>query len=228
MSDDQQTPTPEDGPVTPEPGTADVSPSTRPGLSDEPLALEDLEHRIQERFPSVSSQIQYGELTLFVTGDDLRDVLQFAKDELACELLADLSGVHWPAGDVVITRQPSTTGWPDYRVSRDKGVVEVNYIVRSLARNHWLRISTGADDDGGSLPSVVDIYPTANYHEREVFDFFGITFEGHPNLQRILMPDDWLGHPHRKDYPLGGVDVPYKNEKFIPPPERRDLREVVE
>ena len=56
---------------------------------------------------------------------------------------------------------------------------------------------------------------------------FGVVFDGHPNLERILMPEDWLGHPQRKDYPLGGVDIAYKNDKFIPPPHERDLREIV-
>lgn len=219
-----------DGPTTPDPGTADLSPPDRPGLEGEPLPLDEIEARVRDRFTRVTSQTQYGELTFFATASDLRDLLTFARDdaELQCELLADLGAVHWPAGDLVIERQPSTTGWPDYRVSRDEGVVEVSYILRSLTRNHWFRVAVATSDDGGHLPTVTDIFPTANFHEREVFDFFGVVFDDHPNLVRILMPEDWLGHPLRKDYPLGGVDVPYKNDKFIPPPDRRDLREIVE
>jgi NADH-quinone oxidoreductase subunit C len=136
--------------------------------------------------------------------------------------------VHWPAGDHIIERQSSTTGWPEYRVSREQGMIEVLYILRSLTRNHWFRVSVATPDDAPRLPSVTTVFPTANYHEREVYDFFGVEFEGHPDLTRILMPDDWIGHPHRKDYPLGGVDIPYKNDKFIPPPEERDLREVID
>jgi NADH-quinone oxidoreductase subunit C len=192
--------------------------------------LEAIEKRVQDRFPQVASDLVRGELTLFAPAQVLVELLTFCRDdeELDCELLSDLGGVHWPKGDHVIERQVSTTGWPEYRVSREQGVVEVNYIVRSLTHNHWFRVSVGVDDELLTLPSVTSVYPTANFHEREVYDFFGIEFEGHPNLTRILMPDDWVGHPLRKDYPLGGVTIPYENDKFIPPPNERDLREVVE
>ena len=64
-------------------------------------------------------------------------------------------------------------------------------------------------------------YPTADWHERETWDFFGIVFDGHPALTRILMPDDWPGHPQRKDYPLGGIPVEYKGATIPPPDQRR-------
>jgi NADH-quinone oxidoreductase subunit C len=205
-------------------------PDPTQGISGAPLTLEAIERRVQERFPNVSADLQHGELTLHVAPDQLVEVLHFCRDdaELSCELLADLSGVHWPAGDHVIERQTSTTGWPEYRASREDGVIEVLYVVRSISRNHRFRISVGTSDEAPRLPSVTSVYETANFHEREVYDFFGVEFDGHPDLNRILMPDDWLGHPHRKDYPLGGVEIPYKNDKFIPPPDQRDLREVVD
>ncbi len=91
-----------------------------------------------------------------------------------------------------------------------------------------MRIAVQTPDEDPSLPSSVAVYPqAAQFHEREVFDMFGVHFEGHPKLERILMPEDWVGHPHRKDYPLGGVEIPYKHDKHIPPPHERDLREVV-
>ncbi len=198
------------------------------GLAGESLSLEDIERRVQERFPSVAAEIAHGELTLHATAEVLVDLLTFCRDDLACEMLADLSGVHWPAGEHVIERQSSTTGWPEYRMDREQGVVEVLYELRSLSRNHLFRVSVGTDDTDPQLPSVTGVYRTANFHEREVYDFFGVEFDGHPDLTRILMPDDWVGHPHRKDYPLGGVDIPYKNDKFIPPPDERELREVIE
>lgn len=199
------------------------------GLEGEPLALESLADHIVARFPDVTTDITHGELTVHATAELVRDLLTFARDDetLRCAVLADLSGVHWPAGEHVIDRQPSTTGWPQYRVSREAGVIEVLYVLRSLQRNHWFRVSVGTDDTAPTLPTVTDIFPTASFHEREVFDFFGVIFEGHPGLTRILMPDDWLGHPHRKDYPLGGVNIDYDHDKFIPPPQRRDLREIV-
>ena len=74
------------------------------------------------------------------------------------------------------------------------------------------------------VPSATGIYPGANWHERETWDFFGIIFDGHPALTRIQMPDDWPGHPQRKDYPLGGVPVEYKGADIAPPDERRAYR----
>ena len=65
------------------------------------------------------------------------------------------------------------------------------------------------------------VYPTNDWHERETYDFFGIVFDGHPALTRILMPDDWPGHPQRKDYPLGGIPVEYKGATIPPPDQRR-------
>jgi NADH-quinone oxidoreductase subunit C len=65
------------------------------------------------------------------------------------------------------------------------------------------------------------VYPTADWHERETFDMFGIVFTDRPALTRILMPDDWPGHPQRKDYPLGGIPVEYKGAQIPPPDERR-------
>jgi len=184
---------------------------------------------ITARFPQLTTTEAFGELTVHATGDVLVELLTFCRDDaaLGCELLADLSGVHWPAGGHEIEHQPTTTGWPTFRVSAKEGVIEVLYVLRSLRHGHVLRVAIPTDDTAARLPSVTDVYPTANFHEREVYDMFGVEFDGHPDMTRILMPDDWVGHPHRKDYPLGGIDVPYKNDKHIPPPDERAIREVV-
>ncbi len=71
------------------------------------------------------------------------------------------------------------------------------------------------------MPSIVSVYPTADAQERETWDMFGIVYDGHPALTRILMPDDWDGHPQRKDYPLGGIPVEYKGAEIPPPDQRR-------
>ena len=86
---------------------------------------------------------------------------------------------------------------------------------------HLLAVRLGAPrvrvqvwlDDGESVPSVIRIWPTADWHEREAFDMVGIPIVDHPNLKRILMPDDWEGHPLRKDYPLGGEPVRFSGEE---------------
>ena len=78
-----------------------------------------------------------------------------------------------------------------------------------------------AEGDPPTAPSVVDLWPTANWMEREAFDMFGIVFDGHPSLTRILMPDDWNGHPQLKSYPLGGIPVEYQGAEIPPPDQRR-------
>ena len=81
---------------------------------------------------------------------------------------------------------------------------EVNYHLTSLTHRQRLRLQVRVTTKDASVPSVTGIWPTANWHEREIWDLMGVRFEGHPNLTRILMPDDWEGHPHRKDYPVEG------------------------
>jgi len=81
----------------------------------------------------------------------------------------------------------------------------VVYHPLSLEYYHRVRIKASVPEDDLHIASVVSVWPTADWHEREVFDMFGIVFDGHPNLSRILMPDDWQGHPLRKDFPIGGA-----------------------
>jgi NADH-quinone oxidoreductase subunit C len=81
---------------------------------------------------------------------------------------------------------------------------EVNYHLLSLDRKERLRLRVNVSGQDPVLPSVTAVWPTANWHERENYDLFGIRFEGHPHLTRILLPDEWEGHPLRKDYPVTG------------------------
>ena len=95
------------------------------------------------------------------------------------------------------------------------------YHLVSITHNRRLRLEVTAPDEDPHIPSLVDVYPALDWHERETWDFFGIIFDGHPSLTRIEMPDDWKGHPQRKDYPLGGIPVEYRGTKVPPPDERR-------
>jgi NADH-quinone oxidoreductase subunit C len=143
------------------------------------------------------------ELTLALRRDHLLRVCQVLRDDpdLRYELLSGVSGVHYP----------QDTGRELHAV----------YHLLSITHNRRLRLETSCPDDDPHLPSIVPVYPTADWHERETWDFFGIRFDGHPALTRIEMPDDWPGHPQRKDYPLGGIPVEYKGATIPPPDTRR-------
>jgi len=142
------------------------------------------------------------ELTLHIHRGRLVGVCRHLRDDeaLRFEFFVGVSGVHFP----------NETG-------RELHVV---YHLLSITHNRRVRLEVSAPDADPHVPSVVSVYPSADWHERETWDFFGIVFDGHPALTRILMPDDWPGHPQRKDYPLGGIDVEYKGA-VIPPPDTR-------
>jgi NADH-quinone oxidoreductase subunit C len=143
------------------------------------------------------------ELTLHVRRDLLPQVAQRLRDEpeLRFELCLGVSGVHYP-----------------HESDRELHAV---YPLQSITHNRRLRLEVAAPDGDPHIPSLFAIYPTNDWHERETYDFFGIIFDGHPSLTRIEMPDDWHGHPQRKDYPLGGIPVEYKGAQIPPPDERR-------
>jgi NADH-quinone oxidoreductase subunit C len=189
-------------------------------LSEQLAAVRD---RVVAAFPDAGITVSgyRGELTLDVPVAHVIDVLTFCRDdaEVRCELLADLSGVHWPGGPQTASYQ-ETTGWPTYEREQE-GRIDVLYLVRSLTHNHAFRVRTSVDDEAPRVPTAEGIWRAAHIMEREAYDFFGIAFEGHSNLTRIQMPDEWVGHPQRKDYPLGGVEVMYKGATIPPPDERR-------
>ena len=166
--------------------------------------LTDVCAGLRERFPDHISEPEeaFGEVSVRVPRDRLTEVCTYLRDEEGFELLSDLSGVDYlgvaPAEDRFL----------------------VAYHVTSLSRRARLRLRVFVPDGDERLPTVSGVWPTANWQEREVYDFFGITFVGHPDLRRILMPDDWDGFPHRKDYPLGGTKVEFKGAT-VPPPDLR-------
>jgi NADH-quinone oxidoreductase subunit C len=187
-------------------------------LSEQLMGVRD---RLVAQFDGLDVLGFRGELTLLCAPEQVPDILAFCRDddELSCELLVDLSGVHWPGGRREELAE-ETTGWPRYTSEDEPGRIEIDYILRSLRHNHVFRVRTSLPDVAPRIASVADIYRSADVMEREAYDFFGVDFEGHPDLRRILMPDEWEGHPHRKDYPLGGVEVQYHGAT-VPPPDQR-------
>jgi NADH-quinone oxidoreductase subunit C len=145
------------------------------------------------------------ELTLYVSKEHIRSVARTMRDDAALrfELLANLSGV-------------------DYIGSVNR--FHVVYNLTSMTYRRQVRLETSASLADPHVPSVTGVYPGADWQERETYDMFGVIFDGHPALTRILMPDDWDGYPQRKDYPLGGIPVQYKGATIPPPDERRAYR----
>ncbi|HZR53877.1 MAG TPA: NADH-quinone oxidoreductase subunit C [Streptosporangiaceae bacterium] len=147
--------------------------------------------------------VSHGEMTLYVKRDRLLEVAAKLRDDpaLRFELCTGVSGVHYPDD-----------------TERELHAV---YHLASITYNRRVRLEVCTPDSDRHIPSLVSVYPACNWHERETWDFFGIVFDGHPALTRIQMPDDWKGHPQRKDYPLGGIPVEYRGATIPPPDERR-------
>jgi NADH-quinone oxidoreductase subunit C len=148
--------------------------------------------------------VDRGELTLFVRRDHLLEVARQLRDQpdLRFEMCTGVSGVHYP----------NETG---------RELHAVYHLLSITNGGKRIRLEVAVPDSDPHIPSVVSVYPGNDWHERETWDMFGIIFDGHPALTRILMPDDWPGHPQRKDYPLGGIPVEYKGAEIPPPDQRR-------
>jgi NADH-quinone oxidoreductase subunit C len=163
--------------------------------------VQALADRLRERFPDVA--VARGEVTVVVDPEEVVSALTFLRDDpdLTFTWLADLSATDWP------DREPRF--W-------------IAYHLFSMDQGHRVRVKAGLGPDEPHVASVTAVYPTANWLEREVFDMYGVSFDGHPDLRRILMPEDWDGHPLRKDYALGGTGTQYKGA-FIPPVDERTV-----
>ncbi|MEU9128346.1 NADH-quinone oxidoreductase subunit C [Kitasatospora sp. NPDC048540] len=182
--------------------------SARPYGHDFDEVADELEGALEEQGLDPAEVIEKtvvdrGELTFHIDRAHLLRTVRILRDDpaLRYELCLGVSGVHYPS---------------------DQGrELHAVYHLRSITHGRQLRLEVTAPDADPRIPSVVSVYPTNDWHERETYDFFGLVFEGHPALTRIMMPDDWLGHPQRKDYPLGGIPVEYKGAQIPAPDQRR-------
>jgi NADH-quinone oxidoreductase subunit C len=128
-----------------------------------------------------------GETTIVVASESIEKVIRYLRDTagLIYNFLSDISSVdYYPDND-----RPERYG--------------VSYHIYSMLYNRRLRVKAFVPEEEPSLPTIVPVFPAANWLEREIMDMMGIIFEGHPDPRRVLMPDDWDGHPLRRDYPLG-------------------------
>jgi len=184
-----------------------------PGSSERPFGgyFDEVADDLERAFPEFGAAIEKvvvdrNELTLYVKRDHLRAVALTLRntESLRFEMCMGVNGVHYPD-------------------EKDRELHAV-YELLSLTHNRRLRLEVALPDSDPHLPSLVEVWGGVNWHERETFDMFGIIFDGHPGLTRILMPDDWQGHPQRKDYPLGGIPVEYKGATIPAPSERRTYR----
>jgi NADH-quinone oxidoreductase subunit C len=165
-----------------------------------------------------------GETTLVVDVVRLLEAARHLRDELGFNLLSDVAvadylgwGRKGVSGYIGTENgrdlnRPSTQGFQVMPAPKERRF-SVSYHLLALQRGApRVRLQVWIDDNE-PVPSVVAIWPTADWHEREGWDMFGIRFDGHPNLQRLLMPEDWEGHPLRKDYPIGGEPVRFSGEE---------------
>jgi NADH-quinone oxidoreductase subunit C len=145
---------------------------------------------LQQRFAGflVDTHGQHGDHTVVVARGTLVDLLRYCRDEpaLAFDMLTDLTAVDYLK----------------YPGREDGSRFEVVYHLYSLGHNHRLRVKVRVDEDDAVVPTAVPLWPIADWLEREVWDMFGVRFEGHPDLRRLLMYEEFVGHPLRKDYPI--------------------------
>lgn len=153
--------------------------------------------KIRERFPSAIIKVKEfrGDTYICVARESLREVCELLRDdpELEYKMFSECTCVDY-------------SKWEHERDLTDR--FEVIYNLFSLKYFSRIFVKVGADD-GIAVPSMTTVWPGAEYPEREVWDLFGVVFEGHPQLERFLLPDDWVGFPLRKEVPLGGEDVDF-------------------
>jgi NADH:ubiquinone oxidoreductase subunit C len=174
----------------------------------------------------VETRETHGETTLVVEAQRLVEATTYLRDDLGFWFLSDISAadyLDWPADPDGVSGYIGTATGRDLNAPSTQGLerLPTPKPKRFAVNYHLLALREGAPrvrvqvwlDEGEPVSSVVSVWPTADWHEREAYDLMGIYFDGHPNLTRILMEDDWVGHPLRKDYPIGGEPVRFSGEE---------------
>ena len=177
-------------------------------MNNEPNIVQELRERFTDT-PFIQQGTSDEVPTLWVSGEKVRDVLRFLKEDIRdpYRMLYDLTAI-------------------DERVRTNRGNqpdcdTSIVYHLLSYGRNEDVRIKVALEGDRPSLKSITDIWPSANWYEREIWDMFGVTFDGHPHLSRILMPPFWQGHPLRKDHPARATEM----EPFQLPDEEEEVEQ---
>ena len=152
------------------------------------LTIQEIITAIKNRFSTETYEL-CKEVSLIVAPEKIITICQILRDEFHFELLAEETAVDY---------------WPEQEPR-----FHVIYRLRSIKHNLILGLRVPLNGNAPLLPTLVGVYKNANWFEREIWDMFGIRFEGHPDLRRVIMPYDWEGHPLRKDYPLGYEEVQY-------------------
>jgi NADH-quinone oxidoreductase subunit C len=172
----------------------------------------------------VERRESHGETTLVVETARLVEACEHLRDVEGFRFLSDISAAdYFGWGKKGVSGHIGTASGRDLNAPMTQGFQRLPSLKpkRFSLSYHLLALRDGAPrirvqvwlDEGEPVPSVVSVWPTADWHEREAFDLFGIPFEGHPNLRRLIMDDDWEGHPLRKDYPIGGEPVRFSSEE---------------
>ena len=143
-----------------------------------------------------SSEVNLGDSVLFVGAERIHDIAEYLKNDpdLNFDYLSNITGA-------------------DYLNEEREPRFEVVYELHSIEKNHSIRIRVGLDEEDPTIPTVSDLWKGAHYPERELFDMFGFNVEGHTNLSRLIMPEEWEGNPLRKDYPLTIEDVTFSHNR---------------
>jgi len=189
------------------PAREEVHEPDEPVAADAPIVPDDeVAAAIVERFEGAVFARSHGQPVVYVDRSVFADVAGFLRDEQQFTMCVDITATdHLLDGERFAPAELAGAG-----MTTERFEVIANFL--SHVRNRRVRVICAVPESDAKVPSLTGVYPGTDFPERETYDMFGIEFEGHPDLTRILMPDDWDGHPLRKDYPSARVPVTFKGD----------------